>query len=127
MPSNICPLLGGIGLFVAGLLEFILGNTFPFVVFTTFGCYWWAFGFITSPVQELAAGLGGGSAATGAASLDYNAGIAFYLVFWGVLVFVYLLGALRTNVVFVILFTVLDVGFFLIVRPLHSPSALSDN
>jgi succinate-acetate transporter protein len=28
---------GGILMWIAGLLEFILGNTFPFLVFTTYG------------------------------------------------------------------------------------------
>lgn len=29
---------------VGGVLEFILGNTFPSVVFTTFGAFWLAYG-----------------------------------------------------------------------------------
>lgn len=33
--------LGGLCMVLAGLLEWVLGNTFPFVVFTTFGGEFW--------------------------------------------------------------------------------------
>ncbi len=35
---------GGMLMFVGGLLEFVLGNTFPSVVFTTFGAFWFTYG-----------------------------------------------------------------------------------
>jgi len=102
-------LIGGVGLYVAGLLEFILGNTFPFVVFFSFGGYWATFGFINSPQQALTSAY-----ATGAESPEFNAGIAFYLLFWGVYTAILFVASLRTNVVFAILFFVLDIAFFLL-------------
>jgi uncharacterized protein len=35
---------GGILMILGGLLEFFLGNTFPAVVFCSFGAYWLTFG-----------------------------------------------------------------------------------
>lgn len=35
--SGSCFYIGGVGLYLAGIFEFILGNTFPFIVFCTFG------------------------------------------------------------------------------------------
>jgi len=41
-------------------------------------------------------------------------GVAIYMVCWGVLVFLFLLGSLRTNVVFILLFFTLDICLFLL-------------
>ncbi|ORY72921.1 GPR1/FUN34/yaaH family-domain-containing protein [Leucosporidium creatinivorum] len=100
--------IGGIGLYLSGLLEWIIGNTFPATVFMVFGAFWLAFGFLLQPTQGIAAALG-------ASSVDYNAGIALYLVWWGLLVLIFLIASLRTNVVFVALFTFLDITFWLLV------------
>lgn len=70
--------IGGVGLYLAAILEWVLGNTFPSTVFALFGGYWLAFAFLLQPSQGIAA-------AVGATSLDYNAGVALYLVWWGVL------------------------------------------
>lgn len=35
---------GGMLMTVGGVLEFVLGNTFPSVVFTTFGAFWLTYG-----------------------------------------------------------------------------------
>lgn len=35
---------GAILMLLGGLLEWILGNTFPAVVFTSFGAFWFSFG-----------------------------------------------------------------------------------
>lgn len=100
--------VAGLGLTLAGIFEWIIGNTFPSVVFTTFGGFWLSAGFLFQPSQGIAAAIGGPG------SLDYNKGIALYLASWGVLTFVYLITALRTNVVFVLLFFFLDITFFLL-------------
>lgn len=34
---------------VGGVMEFILGNTFPFIVFSTFGGFWFAFATTLTP------------------------------------------------------------------------------
>ncbi|GAA5858630.1 hypothetical protein JCM8547_001398 [Rhodosporidiobolus lusitaniae] len=100
--------MGGLGLTLAGLLEWILGNTFPSVVFVTFGAFWLSFGFLLQPDQAIASTLG-------AATADYNGGVAAYLIWWSVLVLIYLVASIRTNVVFILLFTFLEITFWLLV------------
>lgn len=100
--------LGGFGLALSGLLEWIVGNTFPATVFITFAGFWASVGMFLQPSQGIAA-------AVGAASIDYNHGFALYLASWGVLTFIYLIAALRTNVIFVGLFFFLDITFWLLV------------
>jgi len=107
--------LGGVCMILAGLLEWVLGNTFPFFVFTTFGGYWIAFAILNDPMIGVAAAFSAnGNATEGSANPLFAEGVAVYLVVWGVLVFIYMIGSLRTNVVFVILFFTLDVAFFLL-------------
>ncbi|GAA5907718.1 hypothetical protein JCM6882_008955 [Rhodosporidiobolus microsporus] len=100
--------MGGLGLMVAGLLEWILGNTFPFIVFFSFGSFWLSFGYLLQPSQGIAASLAENT-------VDYNGGIAAYLIWWSVLVLVYLVGSIRTNVVFILLFSFLEITFWLLV------------
>lgn len=40
---------GGLIMVLGGSLEFVLGNTFPFVVFTSFGAFWLSFGATLQP------------------------------------------------------------------------------
>ncbi|KAK4049984.1 hypothetical protein OIV83_003808 [Microbotryomycetes sp. JL201] len=72
--------IGGVGSLLAGVMEWVLGNTFPATVFSTFGGFWLAFAFLLDPTKSIAETLG-------AASVDYNAGLAIYLVWWSLLIF----------------------------------------
>lgn len=99
--------MGGLGLVVAAILEWVLGNTFTVVVFFTFGSFWLSFGFLLQPQQGVAT-------AVGATTADYNGGIGLYLVWWAILNLIYTIASLRTNVVFVLLFTFLEVDFWLL-------------
>ncbi|GAA6062800.1 hypothetical protein JCM10212_006161 [Sporobolomyces blumeae] len=100
--------MGGLGLTIAGILEWVLGNTFTVVVFVTFGAFWLSFGFLLQPLQGVATALG-------ATSTEYNGGIAMYLIWWAVLNLIYTIASIRTNVVFVCLFTFLEITFWLLV------------
>jgi succinate-acetate transporter protein len=107
---------GGVLMLLAGILEWVLGNTFPAVVFTSFGGFWLSFaatltpafntyGFYTTPDQHVSEGL---------ATTGFNASLGFWLLFMGVLCFIYMICALRTNVVFVVIFLSLVVAFGLL-------------
>ncbi|APA13810.1 hypothetical protein SS1G_13899 [Sclerotinia sclerotiorum 1980 UF-70] len=107
---------GGLLMIVGGFLEFILGNTFPFVVFISFGAFWLTF---ASTLQPFYGAYGlyappGGTAADGLQTVGFNASFAFFLIFMGVLCLMYLVCSLRTNVVFVIIFFTLVVAFALL-------------
>jgi len=66
--------IAGLGLTIAGILEWILGNTFPFIVFTSFGGFWLAFGFLLDPSKGVADALGGNT------TPEYAKGLAIYLL-----------------------------------------------
>jgi succinate-acetate transporter protein len=93
--------LGGIAMNVAGICEFILGNTFPFVVFIIYGCHWANLGYVSDPAHGIVSSYGG---AEGALNQSFNAGQGNYSVVMAIISFIFLVGSLRTNVPFVIVF-----------------------
>ncbi|KAK3705607.1 hypothetical protein LTR37_013215 [Vermiconidia calcicola] len=98
---------GGILMLIGGIGEWILGNTFPCVVFGSFGSFWIAFSLTLMPYTGAYASFATDPAepATGLETPDFNASWAFFLLFMGVLCLVYSICALRTNLVlFLILF-----------------------
>lgn len=109
---------GGVLMLVGGFLEFIIGNTFPFVVFMSFGAFWLTFAATLQPFYNAAAAYappGSASPVTaGLATEGYNSSFAFFMIFMGVLCFIYLICSLRTNVCFVVIFLSLVLAFGLL-------------
>jgi succinate-acetate transporter protein len=101
---------------VGGFLEFILGNTFPFVVFTSFGAFWLTFASTLTPYYSAYASYApaGQSAAAGIDTVGFTASFGFFLLFMGVLCLIYLVCSLRTNIVFVVIFFTLVIAFGLL-------------
>jgi succinate-acetate transporter protein len=98
---------------IGAVMEFILGNTFPFVVFGSFGAFWLSYSATLQP-SYYAYGLyaaAGDEPATGIATVGFTASFAFFLVFMGLLCLIYLVCSLRTNVVFVVIFFTLVLAF----------------
>lgn len=102
--------LGGIAMCIAGLAEFILGNTFPFTVFIIYGAHWVAQGYANSPMANLTVAFG----TDGALSPAFNAGGGFYNVTLCLISTVFFFASLRTNVPFVIVFITLIILFALL-------------
>jgi uncharacterized protein len=69
--------LGAIGMTLAGLAEFILGNTYPFAVFVIFGTHWGSLAYTQDPIHQTAAAFQGTGGLEGAA---YNSSQAFHNV-----------------------------------------------
>jgi len=109
----------GIGLYLACIMEWIIGNTFPSVVFGTFGGFWISYGVIIQPTFDLAqsfapaadASNGITAAAAGAMTRQYNSGLGMYFAVWGILCVVYFVASLRTNIPFAIIFLSLIFAF----------------
>lgn len=109
--------LAGMGLFVAGIFEWVLGNTFTFVVFITFAGFYWSYGATLAPAFAVAASYdpaGAGSAAAGAASPAFDNAIGMYLLFWGMLLFTYMILSLRINLAFFLIFFFVGIAFCLL-------------
>ncbi|TGO53590.1 hypothetical protein BOTNAR_0291g00100 [Botryotinia narcissicola] len=121
---------GGLLMIVGGFLEFVLGNTFPFVVFISFGAFWLTFASTLQPFYY-AYGLyapPGGTPADGLRTVGFNASFGFFLVFMAVLCLIYLVCSLRTNVVFVIIFFTLVVAFSLLTSVYwHTANGIGNN
>jgi len=90
--------LGGIAMNIAGICEFILGNTYPFAVFVIYGSHWCNVAYTMDPAHNLLSAYGTGAAA--AVSRSYNAGQALYDLTMTLISFVFFLGSLRTNAPF---------------------------
>ncbi|TVY80807.1 Protein alcS [Lachnellula suecica] len=95
--------IGGIAMNVASIAEFILGNTFPFAVFMTFGCHWINLGYIADPLHGIVASYTA-DGVPGALSQGHNAGQGNYNVVMAIVCFIFTIGSLRTNVPLVVLF-----------------------
>ncbi|CZR67631.1 related to Y.lipolytica GPR1 protein and Fun34p [Phialocephala subalpina] len=108
---------GGLLLIISGLLEFSLGNTFPFVVFMSFGAFWLSYGITLQPsynAYTAYAPTNSTSSTAGLATKGFNASFGFLMLFMGVLCLVFLICSLRTNVVYVVVFSTLVVAFGLL-------------
>ncbi|KAK6991790.1 transcriptional activator of ethanol catabolism AlcS [Favolaschia claudopus] len=99
-------LIGGLGMTIGGVFEWVLGNTFPFVVFSTFGGFWLSLGVLFDPSKGVASAFPGG-----ANSPEFNHGVQFYFTFWAILCILYFIAAVRTNVVFMYVFFTLVFTF----------------
>jgi succinate-acetate transporter protein len=88
---------------IAGIAEFILGNTFPMVVFIIYGSHWVNLGYLSDPAHAIVASYTAGDV-PGALAQGYNAGQGNYNVVMAIVSFIFLCGSLRINIPFVIVF-----------------------
>lgn len=104
---------GGLLMIIGGFLEFILGNTFPCIVFSSFGAFWLTFAATLQPFYNAygAYSTNPEAPAEGLATVGFNSSFAFFLVFMGLLCLIYLICSLRTNIVFVVIFFTLVCAF----------------
>ncbi|KAE8135927.1 Protein alcS [Aspergillus pseudotamarii] len=105
--------LGGTLLVITSILEFILGNTFPCVVFGTIGGFWFAFGATQTPAFNAAAPYSTSTTNTmeGLHNPEFLNTYAFLFISMATLVTIYMICATRTSVVYVLIFAALIVVF----------------
>ncbi|KAI4234316.1 MAG: hypothetical protein L6R40_006793 [Gallowayella cf. fulva] len=113
---------GGVLMIIGSVMEWIVGNTFPFVVFGTFGAFWLSFGgtlvpafnaygaYVTDPTVA-AQQMGNPGNPAGLQVPAFNASFAFFLVFMGLICSIFLICSLRTNIAFFIIFLTLVCAF----------------
>lgn len=95
-------MFGGMAQFIAGILQFRIGNVFGGVLFSSFGAFWLAFWAIAQfYVKEIPA-----------AQVGHALGLFLYS--FGILAFVMLVASLRTNAVVVVALVVLTTAIFLL-------------
>ncbi|KAJ3519832.1 hypothetical protein NM208_g13967 [Fusarium decemcellulare] len=86
--------MGGLLMIIGGILEWVLGNSFPACVFCSFGGFWFPMAALSSPPL-----------------LPMP---RFWLLFMGILSFIFFVCSFRTNLVFVTIFFSLMICFWLL-------------
>jgi succinate-acetate transporter protein len=129
---------GGVLLLISGIMEFVLGNTFPFAVFMSFGAFWFTFAITLQQgygAFTTYAPPGSPDPAVGILTPGFNASFGkckkslrgctsvfqksdsntgFLLLFMGLLCLVFLVCAFKTNLVYIVVFSSLVIAFGLL-------------
>ncbi|KAE9379645.1 transcriptional activator of ethanol catabolism AlcS [Stipitochalara longipes BDJ] len=100
---------GGMLLVLSGIGEFILGNTFPSVVFLSYGCHFLTFASTYTPSFAAISSFNADGSQTPAP--PFLASFGFYLLFMSLLSLIFLICSLRTNAVFAVVFSGATIGF----------------
>ena len=93
--------MGGLAQFVAGIMEFRVGNTFGTTVHCSYGAFWLSYAMFLIPALNIKGAYGGDARA-------FSFAIGIYLILWCFLTLLFLIAALRTN------WTIIGVFFFLV-------------
>jgi succinate-acetate transporter protein len=92
------------------VFEWIMGNFFPMMVMGLFAVFWLSFGMLQLPTLGLATPYISAGDTTGAASPQYNAVIALYLIVWGFALFTFFFFTLKINTVFALIFLLVSIA-----------------
>ncbi|OCL08900.1 hypothetical protein AOQ84DRAFT_405788 [Glonium stellatum] len=103
---------GGICQFLAGIMEFISGNTFGATVFPSYGAFNISFAMIYLPGSGIIAAYT--DSKTGVLSPEFNQAVALYIWAWFIITVIYTIAAMRSSwVLFLDLFA-LDIVLLLL-------------
>ncbi|OAK94592.1 hypothetical protein IQ06DRAFT_362829 [Phaeosphaeriaceae sp. SRC1lsM3a] len=114
---------GAIAMNVAGIAEFILGNTFPMAVFLIYGSHWGSLAYTQDPIHETTSPFNQLGGANGAA---YNSSQGFHNVSMAIASFVFLIGTIRVNLFFTFTFFGLVMLFSFIAAADFSVASVTD-
>ena len=93
--------MGGVAQFVAGIMQFRVGNTFGTTLHCSYGAFWLSFAMFLLPAVDIKGSYNGDTKA-------YSFAVGIYLILWCFLTFIFLVAALRTN------YTIILTLFFLV-------------
>ncbi|KAI1007570.1 hypothetical protein K3495_g647 [Podosphaera aphanis] len=108
---------GGLLMILGAFLEFILGKTFTFVVFSSFGGFWLTLASTLQPFYNASSAYAPPNAVSsqqGFATVGFTASFGFFQMFMAVLCLIYLICSLRTNICFVVIFLTLTIAYSLL-------------
>ncbi|KAF5239231.1 hypothetical protein FANTH_10033 [Fusarium anthophilum] len=91
---------GGVASWVACIFELLLGNTFAYCVFGSFGGYYFAYAATLTPAFQIAEGYSN--------TREYSESLGVFFCVWASLFFLFLIASLKTNLVFVWIFITVD-------------------
>ncbi|KAK5046013.1 hypothetical protein LTR84_008800 [Exophiala bonariae] len=99
--------LGGLLMITASLFEWVRGQSFPSIVFATYGGFWLTYASTLTPFYNAAIAYQPQNPDTAATNPEFAASLGFFFLYMGLLSFVYLICAVKTNIVFVGFFAAL--------------------
>ena len=102
---------GGLLSLLGSVMEFILGNTFSFIVFGSFGAFWLTYGVTLTPFYNASIAFDPAHPAAASHNPEFLASFAFFDLYMGLLMTIFLICSLRTNLCFVLVFTTLLLTF----------------
>ena len=106
---------GGIAQLLAGMLEFVKGNTFGAVAFSSFGGFWLSFWYLVAHVDL-----------SKASAHDAARGVGFYLIGWAIFTLYMFICSFRTNLAVMAVFGVLFLTFvFLALGELNASTSMT--
>ncbi|KAK3722124.1 hypothetical protein LTR37_002557 [Vermiconidia calcicola] len=120
--SGVFFFFGGMLQIIGAVMEWIVGNTFPFVVFASYGAFYLALGATFTPhynahgaYTDRGAYTDGrvGTSSRAARHGDFRSTYAFFFLALTILTLFYLIASLRTNIVLVIMFFFVDMAFLM--------------
>jgi succinate-acetate transporter protein len=111
MSSGVYYFFGGLLMILGSLLEFILGNTFPFVVFGSFGAFWLSYAATLTPAYDGSIAYDPTHPYLSSLDPEFAATFAYFHLYMSLLCFIYLLCSLRTNICFMLIFLSLVPAF----------------
>ncbi|KAK3171241.1 hypothetical protein OEA41_003325 [Lepraria neglecta] len=119
--------MGGLLMIIGGTLEWVLGNTFPFLVFCGYGGFWLSFASTLTPdigaYGHYDSTYSAIDPSAGLENAQFAASFAFYLLAMAFLSFMFAICILRTNICLVIVEWGLTVVFSLLAGTFWNLSA----
>ncbi|KAL4750491.1 hypothetical protein BDW72DRAFT_213367 [Aspergillus terricola var. indicus] len=103
---------GGLGQFLAAVMEFFTGNTFGATLWATYSAFNFSYAMIYIPGTGILAAYT--DAETGALSPEFNQAVAIYLWAWFIVNTLYVIAAVRSSWVLFIDLGILSLGFLLL-------------
>ncbi|KAH8426515.1 uncharacterized protein LDX57_004250 [Aspergillus melleus] len=96
--------ISAFGLVVTAQWELSVGNGFAYTVFSAFGLFYAGYGAILTPAFGVLDSYNGDTT-------QYNNALGFFMILWTVFVFTFLIGSLPSNLAYIAVFFLVDMGF----------------
>ncbi|KPM44573.1 hypothetical protein AK830_g2013 [Neonectria ditissima] len=99
--------VAALGLLISAQWELAAGNGFSYTVFSAFALFYAGYAAILTPLFGVEAAYGGDA-------VQFNNALGFFVLIWTIFVLTFLIASLPTNVVYILIFTFVDLGFLLV-------------
>ncbi|ORX39026.1 GPR1/FUN34/yaaH family-domain-containing protein [Kockovaella imperatae] len=106
---------GGLAQLIAGIEEWVCGNTFAGTAFSSYGAFWISFACLYIPQFKIADAY--------AVAGEFDNAVGLFLAMWGVITFIFFLACWKSSIALCALFGCLDVTFWLLTAAFLAPNA----